>query len=101
MVRAVGYLLCVKTATKNAGTKTAGAPGMVARTRDLHRVKTAATPAERLAPKGADGLARIMAASGDPNVPRNPAAVARAGAKNAARVLGREFGGRWIVEAAG
>jgi hypothetical protein len=71
---------------------------MAQQTRDLQRVKLASSAAAVLAPKGVDELARTIVAKGDPNVPRNPEAVARAGAKNAARVLAREFGGRWIVD---
>ena len=104
MVRALGYLLRVSTATTTQPLKTRSdrrrTTGMAARTRDLHGVKAAATPAEKLAPKGIDEIARIVAASGDPNVPRNPHAVARAGARNAQRVLARELGGRWLVEPA-
>jgi hypothetical protein len=104
MVPAMGYLLRVSPATKTQPPKPRAsqrrATGMAARTRDLHRVKTSATAAEKLAPKGVETLARIVAASGDPNVPSNPHAVARAGARNAQRVLARELGGRWLVEPA-
>ena len=104
MVHAVGYLLRVSSTTATPSPKTRSdrrrATGMAARTRDLHRVNAAATPAEKLAPKGIEEIARIVAASGDPNVPRNPHAVARAGARNAQRVLARELGGRWLVEPA-
>lgn len=100
MVLQLGYLHSVSTTTQTKPKTLRQATGMERKARDLQRVDIASSSAAALAPKGVDELARTLVAKGDPNIPRSPDAVARAGAKNAARVLTREFGGRWIVDVA-
>ena len=101
MVARLGYLLRVSTATKTTPAKARGSQGrttgMAARTRDLHRVKTAATPAEKLAPKGAETVARVLAAGGDPNAPRNADALAAIASRAFARVLSEMTGEAWVA----
>jgi hypothetical protein len=101
MVAALGYLLRVSTATKTrparARRNQRRATGMAARTRDLHRVKTAATPAEKLAPKRAETVARIVAAGGDPNAPRDADALATIASRAFARVLSEMTGEAWVA----
>ena len=101
MVPALGYLLRVATATKTGQPKPRRNPrrgtGMAARTRDLHRVKAAATPAEKLAPKGVETVARIVAAGGDPNVPGNADALAAIASRAFARVLSEMTGEAWVA----
>ena len=101
MVPALGYLLRVATATKTrqprAPRNQRRATGMAARTRDLHRVNAAATPAEWHAPKGVETVARIVAAGGDPNAPRNPDALAVLASRAYARVLSARTGQPWVA----
>jgi hypothetical protein len=101
MVAALGYLLRVSTAAKTKSAKASRnqrrATGMASRTRDLHRVKTAATPAEKLAPKRAETVARIVAAGGDPNAPRDADALAAIASRAFARVLSEMTGEAWVA----
>ena len=101
MVVALDYLLRVGTATTTKRQKARGnqrrATGMASRTRDLHRVKTAATPTEKLAPKGAEAVARIVAAGGDPNAPRDADALAAIASRAFARVLSEMTGEAWVA----
>ena len=101
MVAALGYLLRVSTTTKPKSVKARGnqrrATGMAARTRDLHHVKTAAASAEKFAPKGAESVARVLAAGGDPNAPRDADALAAIASRAFARVLSEMTGEAWVA----
>ncbi len=101
MVRALGYLLRVSTATKTKPPKARSsqvrATGMAARTRDLHRVTTATKADEKLAPVAGETVARILAAGGDPNVPRNADALAAIASRAFARVLSEMTGEAWVA----
>jgi hypothetical protein len=101
MVARLGYLLRVSTATKPKSVKARGnrrrATGMASRARDLHRVKTTATPAEKLAPKRAETVARVLAAGGDPNAPRDADALAAIASRAFARVLSEMTGEAWVA----
>jgi hypothetical protein len=101
MVRALGYLLRVGSTTATQPPKTRNtrrrATGMASRTRDLRRVKTATVPAEKFAPNGADTVARIIAAGGDPNAPHDADSLALIASRAFARVLSEMTGEAWVA----
>lgn len=70
---------------------------MRARTRGRDRVNATATPAEKLAPSGAEAIVPVFAASGDPNVPGNADALAAIASRAFARVLSEMTGEAWIA----